>query len=42
MGIVVMVLDLMHTHNLHCQMENEIKMLLFLELIAVLPYMIII
>ena len=38
----IMVFDLMHIHNFHCQMVNGVKMLLFLELIKVLLCMLII
>ena len=30
MDIVVIVLDLMHLQNFHCQLVNRVKMLLFL------------
>ena len=36
MGIVVILLDLMHVHNFHCQIVTGVKMLLFLELTEVL------
>ena len=41
-NVVVMVLDLMHVHNFYFQMMNRVKMLLFLELITVLPHILII
>ena len=41
-GIVVMILDLMHVYNFYYQMVNSVKMLLFLELIIVLPCILII
>ena len=34
-----MILDLMHLSNFHCQIVNELKMLLFLEFKTVLPRM---
>ena len=42
MDIVDMVLDLMHVHNFPCHMVYGVKMLLFLELMIVLPCMLII
>ena len=41
MDIVLMVLDLMHD-NFHCQIVNEVEMLLLLDLIIVHPCMLII
>lgn len=34
---MLMIMDLMHLSNFHCQIVNELKMLLFLEFKTVLP-----